>query len=98
MMLVAPELPTEAGFDGLLRDLDEATLSRVQSEHFLPGSITSHWHAGEHATPQNAKEARTLNVTMRFSRYGKTFSPRSWLGVLLARYRGMVEEKVCTPE
>jgi hypothetical protein len=56
-----------------------------------------HWHGGEVAEPPDERTARARGEPMAFPRYAKPFSPRSWLGVLAARYKAMAEEKVCVP-
>ena len=65
--------------------LNEPTLSRVQSEHFLPGCFAAHWHGGD-ATEPYEKGAIARNLTMSFPRYSRPVTARSWLGVLMARY------------
>ena len=94
MMSVAPELSHGGGFEGLSVELDEATLSRVRSEHLLPGSLMLHWHADSSGVdPPSLVQAEARNMSMRFSRYAAEASPRSWLGVLAARHSAMAVEK-----
>ena len=96
-MMIAPEFTSSGGecFDGFTSDRGETVLSRISSEHFLPGSFSFHAHLGGKDVQLPGHLLVPGGPRVRYPRYEPVseFSARSWAGILAARYAKLAEEK-----